>query len=540
MLAVLVFIAYQIGWGETVPAIFHYSDNVTIQSPDSVVVKLFQDYIVDDNCLDSLSMDSADNWDPITQGLVDSFSTGLTNALYVLLFRIHEGTRQWFASEEYDARLDTTIGGDERDVAIAAIRDTQQYLITATGFSTLTTADNIGVNFNDIDGELDVSEIAAAVYEEIWRNIDTTNIDTSLLGQWITKCVWNAATRYLTEIDEDNTTIDLNATTFGTATNVTNGVTVTTNNDKANYTLATSALDAIWEYAIADITSPSGIGTYLMDTAAYQGAASGLTVDQIWEYDTTNINDPAAIGSMLKDTSAYQGAAAGLTAADIWAYATRTLTEGIGDTALSGDEIVAALTAVRDSLQYLVTSVGDTAVSGDEIVAAITSVRDSLQYLITATGFSTHSAADVWAAVARTLTELDEDNTTIDLDGTTVNATATVDTAAIARSVWNDNIVALALRTVNQTEILDSLAQILDTLQNYDNWIATAAYMDSLLWLENYMTGVTSRTTYANDSDNVLILKGVDTLGSITYYHVGDTAGYPPDSTKYFPVDSLR
>jgi hypothetical protein len=34
----------------------------------------------------------------------------------------------------------------------------------------------------------------------------------------------------------------------------------------------------------------------------------------------------------------------------------------------------------------------------------------------TATGFSTHSAADVWAAATRTLTALDEDSTTIDLD----------------------------------------------------------------------------------------------------------------------------
>ena len=37
---------------------------------------------------------------------------------------------------------------------------------------------------------------------------------------------------------------------------------------------------------------------------------------------------------------------------------------------------------------------------------------------ITATGFSTHSAADVWAAGTRTLTALDEDSTTIDLDAT--------------------------------------------------------------------------------------------------------------------------
>lgn len=36
----------------------------------------------------------------------------------------------------------------------------------------------------------------------------------------------------------------------------------------------------------------------------------------------------------------------------------------------------------------------------------------------TATGFSTHSAADVWAAGTRTLTAIDEDSTTLDLDAT--------------------------------------------------------------------------------------------------------------------------
>jgi len=41
-----------------------------------------------------------------------------------------------------------------------------------------------------------------------------------------------------------------------------------------------------------------------------------------------------------------------------------------------------------------------------------------------ATGFSIHSAADVWSVVTRILTELDEDNTTIDLDGTATDLSA--------------------------------------------------------------------------------------------------------------------
>jgi len=45
---------------------------------------------------------------------------------------------------------------------------------------------------------------------------------------------------------------------------------------------------------------------------------------------------------------------------------------------------------------------------------------DNQSNWLTATGFSTHSAADVWAVATRALTELDEDSTTIDLDGSNV------------------------------------------------------------------------------------------------------------------------
>lgn len=43
---------------------------------------------------------------------------------------------------------------------------------------------------------------------------------------------------------------------------------------------------------------------------------------------------------------------------------------------------------------------------------------------ITATGFSTHGAADVWSVASRTLTALDEDDMTIDLNGTEIGSVA--------------------------------------------------------------------------------------------------------------------
>lgn len=55
----------------------------------------------------------------------------------------------------------------------------------------------------------------------------------------------------------------------------------------------------------------------------------------------------------------------------------------------------------------------------DETTDSIEALRDRGDTAwITATGFSTHSAADVWAVGTRTLTAIDEDSTTLDLDAT--------------------------------------------------------------------------------------------------------------------------
>lgn len=51
---------------------------------------------------------------------------------------------------------------------------------------------------------------------------------------------------------------------------------------------------------------------------------------------------------------------------------------------------------------------------------------------ITATGFSTHSAADVWSSGTRTLTAIDEDSTTLDIDAAVTAAVPTAATIATA------------------------------------------------------------------------------------------------------------
>lgn len=86
----------------------------------------------------------------------------------------------------------------------------------------------------------------------------------------------------------------------------------------------------------------------------------------------------------------------------------------------------------------------------------VTDVNDSVAALATDVN---EVGEDVWLNPARTLTALDEDDTTIDLNGTTVNASATVDAAAIASIVDGvfDELIA-------EHEILGTFGWVLKVL----------------------------------------------------------------------------
>jgi hypothetical protein len=106
-------------------------------------------------------------------------------------------------------------------------------------------------------------------------------------------------------------------------------------------------------------------------------------------------------------------------------------------TALASIQTEANDALVANNLDHLVLSAVDTnfatTVHANSVIghladngAGFDRTTDSLEAIrdrgdaawITATGFSTHSAADVWAAGTRTLTAIDEDTTTLDLDAT--------------------------------------------------------------------------------------------------------------------------
>lgn len=104
---------------------------------------------------------------------------------------------------------------------------------------------------------------------------------------------------------------------------------------------------------------------------------------------------------------------------------------GVSDFDVSGDQVTVATN--NDKTGYSVLSVSDktgyslAADQGGVTVGNVTTVNDKTGYSIsgsktTLDALNDISAADVWAAGTRTLTELDEDNTTIDLDSTAVGS----------------------------------------------------------------------------------------------------------------------
>lgn len=80
-----------------------------------------------------------------------------------------------------------------------------------------------------------------------------------------------------------------------------------------------------------------------------------------------------------------------------------------------------------------------------------------------------------------------------------------------------------------------------DTIHAGNVAIANArAYIDSLNYWSGYRLNVWAQTRYHADADTLIFRKVADTLGFEVFYHPSGTAGQAPDSTKFWPVDSLR
>lgn len=141
------------------------------------------------------------------------------------------------------------------------------------------------------------------------------------------------------------------ASVTGAVGSVTAGVTVTTNNDKSGYALATppptvdAIADAVWDEARAGHVAAGSFGqgvatvvggvtvTTNNDKTGYSltvtPPTAGAIADAVWDEDIVAAHGTAdTAGRILKDLSLTGGGE--LTAQDVWEYATRTLTSGTG------------------------------------------------------------------------------------------------------------------------------------------------------------------------------------------------------------------
>lgn len=185
------------------------------------------------------------------------------------------------------------------------------------------------------------------------------------------------------------------------------------------YNRTTDSLEAIRNRGDSAWTTATGFSTH---TAADVWAVATRTITSLDE-DTTTLDLDVTIR-----------AAVGLASANL-----DTQLDALPTTAEVNAEVDAALADIN--LDHLVKNAVDTnfdtTVHANSVVGQLAHdgvgtgggydrTTDSLEAIrnrgdsawTTATGFSTHSAADVWAVATRTITSLDEDTVTLDLDST--------------------------------------------------------------------------------------------------------------------------
>jgi len=249
---------------------------------------------------------------------------------------------------------------------------------------------------------------------------------------------WATTVRELTALDEDVTTLDLNATTVGTATNVTNPVTVGSFSNNAITTLAfadsaiagikikTDAYNAISGDVNDTLTDLHGSGAWTTgagaDTAAIRYAvwnyvfnldsfptADSLKMAKILKTIRDSINAFTPISTVLTkmdsagfmqiytadgggDSGYTKNAGSGATAADMWAYATRALTETGLDADSSFTNAVAKIQAILDTLQN-----HDNWVARQDTLLAVQDSLDKVQDSINASPTLAMMADTFWA-----------------------------------------------------------------------------------------------------------------------------------------------
>lgn len=203
--------------------------------------------------------------------------------------------------------------------------------------------------------------------------------------------------------------------------------------------------------SVDDVPTNSEFNARTLASADYATAAALATADSVIDgIDARLPNDPA-------DQSAVEAAITAATSPLATAANQTTILNRLGAFTGSGVNTVLGFLRALMRKDGSITTPSDVGGTFDHTTDSNEALRDRGDAAwLTATGFSTHNAADVWAVGTRSLTVLDEDSTTLDLDATIRAAvglaTASLDTQLGAIDDLIDTEVAAILAAVD-TEV---------------------------------------------------------------------------------------
>ncbi len=318
--------------------------------------------------------------------------------------------------------------------------------VSSRGTSTLTTADNIGINWADITNPTSV------------QNLSATNIDTDqVVASVTTKTGYSLSASGIDGIWDEVITGHATADSFGKVFD--DQIDGLRTYGDSNW--ATATVTDIWNKDISGYTGVGYAGTYVknlydnQDWDVWDDVTRTLTagtkdteiddiktktdqlvfttankVDTRVDYVGANaVTTPGDFKADVSDLDVAVSTRSSHAAADIWAVGTREITGG-------------TITTVSDKTGYSLSAVAIDAI-WDELQSGHTTAGTFGKYLDTEVS-SGDSAATIWAYGTRILTALDEDDTSIDLDGTTVGGLTTWDkigytlSEAGIDSIWDE------------------------------------------------------------------------------------------------------
>jgi len=310
------------------------------------------------------------------------------------------------------------------ETAIGPILDADGVAVTGGVVGDLKLKKTSG-NFAALNGSATLTHVSAGVYDLVLTTSDTDTVGLCVVA--IDDTVNACASLYLQVMEEAVYDALYAASATGALPVSSGGIAATA--------FAAGAIDAA--ALAADAGTELGTAVWASATRTLT-SLSGLTVDTV----TTLTNLPAITANWLTAAGTHSDFGTEIGAAVLSALGTGSWASAIPwnaswdaevqsevDDALVAqrlDELLNADSDIDGAAPPTVGSVFHELMSKTAGSFTFDQTTDSNEALrdrgdaawITATGFSTHSAADVWAVGTRSLTILDEDSTTLDLDAT--------------------------------------------------------------------------------------------------------------------------